>query len=317
LGEYKEYPNHVELPGGEMFYYASPLDTPIKMGELMEWFRHESKKAELHPVEISALFHYEFVLIHPFDDGNGRVSRLLQNYVLMRAGLPPIVIKSIDKQDYLAALHRADAGDMEAFVNYSGEQLLWSLEVSLKAAHGESLDEPGDLEKRVELLKRKFKLSAKKVVTKKSPEVMLGLFNNSILPLAKSWLETLNKFDSFFYSRTESVTLDGREYADFSVLSTSAPNSVIVEKLFNQSVGMITLRSRPKGLRPLKMDMTLNGGSVEFWFYEYAYQIGSPEAKVFLEKEYDEQLTLEEIQQLVQGLGNYLLDVIETETRKK
>ena len=84
VGEYKKYPNSVRLANGELFEYVSPTDTPIKMGELIRWFREECTKREMHPLELAALLHYKFVLIHPFDDGNGRISRLLMNYVLLK-----------------------------------------------------------------------------------------------------------------------------------------------------------------------------------------------------------------------------------------
>ena len=81
VGNYKTQPNSVRLPNGELFEYTAPQEVPIKMQELMEWYR--DKQTALHPVSLAAMFHYKFVCIHPFDDGNGRVSRLLMNYVLL------------------------------------------------------------------------------------------------------------------------------------------------------------------------------------------------------------------------------------------
>lgn len=98
VGNYKEFSNSVRLQNGEMFHYASPEENPILMGELIDWYRKEEQKAELHPVALAALLHYKFVRIHPFDDGNGRISRLLMNYVLFKHNLPPIIIKSSDKK---------------------------------------------------------------------------------------------------------------------------------------------------------------------------------------------------------------------------
>ena len=57
------------------------------MGELIEWYRTEQEKKAMHPVALAALLHYKFVCIHPFDDGNGRISRLLTNYVLLKKRL--------------------------------------------------------------------------------------------------------------------------------------------------------------------------------------------------------------------------------------
>ncbi|MBV7532156.1 Fic family protein [Chitinophaga sp. sic0106] len=154
IGNYKKYPNSVLLQNGEIFHYTSPEDTPIEMGELISWYRSEEEKKELHPVALAALLHYKFVRIHPFDDGNGRMSRLLMNFVLLKYGLPPVVIKASDKKNYLFALNQADTGDLNAFITYVSAQLTWSLELSIKGAKGESLEEEDDIDKEIAIWKR-------------------------------------------------------------------------------------------------------------------------------------------------------------------
>lgn len=192
IGDYKEFSNSVRLQNGEMFHYASPTDTPIKMAELLEWYRTE--ETNLYPLTLAAMLHYKFVRIHPFDDGNGRISRLLMNYVLLKHNLPPVVIKSKEKSDYLSALHLADVGDYEAFISYIGEQLEWSLNLSIKAAKGESIEESGDLEKEIELLKTK--LSGKN--RSKSPKSTYEVFEYSKLKMWPSLLSLLKEFNDFF-----------------------------------------------------------------------------------------------------------------------
>lgn len=146
VGNYKEHPNSVRLPNGQIFHYTSPAETPMKMGELMEWLRDEQEKKELHPVVLATLLHYNFVRIHPFDDGNGRLSRLLMNYILFKNNLPPVVIKSADKKEYLRVLGEADAGNLLPLIEYVSQQLIWSLNLSIDAAKGHSISESDDLQ---------------------------------------------------------------------------------------------------------------------------------------------------------------------------
>ena len=182
VGKYKQYPNSVRLENGEIFEYASPEETPILMGELMAWYRAETEKGTSHALLLAAMMHYKFVCIHPFDDGNGRVSRLLMNYVLFRHGFPPIIIKSADKANYLRALNLADTGDLEAFVRYISEQLVWSLELYIKAAKGENLEEPDDLDKELAVLQKQ--LSTKSALEERAtPENIAEVVEKNLILL--------------------------------------------------------------------------------------------------------------------------------------
>ncbi len=73
-----------------------------------EWY--EAGKNALNPVELAALAHLKFVTIHPFGDGNGRVSRLVMNHVLYRSGHPMMDIKYRDRGSYYNALERSQTG---------------------------------------------------------------------------------------------------------------------------------------------------------------------------------------------------------------
>lgn len=176
-GSYKTSPNNVRTSTGEIFQFASPEDTPARMQELVTWMQSELEMPTVHPVDFLARLHHDFVLIHPFDDGNGRVARLLINYVLLRLSYPPIIIQSADKANYLAALRTADEGDLPALAKYLAQQMEWALNLGLRAAKGESLEEPSDLEKEVAAFIRNQK-SAREVKLK-SPEVLDELFKIS------------------------------------------------------------------------------------------------------------------------------------------
>ncbi|MCL1969778.1 MAG: Fic family protein [Bacteroidetes bacterium] len=108
VGVYKTRPNSVITPTGEVFDYASPEETPSLMGDLVEWYRNEEQNGKLKVEELAALFHYRYIRIHPFDDGNGRIARLLVNYIFLRHNYPMLVIRADDRQNYLKVLHQCD-----------------------------------------------------------------------------------------------------------------------------------------------------------------------------------------------------------------
>ena len=133
-GEYKTQPNHVRTATGEIFRFAIPEEVPAKMQELMEWFTENIESPPASIASFLAQLHHRFILIHPFDDGNGRIVRLLLNCALIRLGYPPFVIKAKDKKTYFSTLQKADAGNMDALALYLGRTLASWLEIGIKAA---------------------------------------------------------------------------------------------------------------------------------------------------------------------------------------
>ena len=107
-GQYKSRPNSVITRYGDRFEYASPEETPGLMADLVDWYNAAEREGKLSPVELAALFHYRYIRIHPFEDGNGRIARLMVNYILTRHNYPMIVVRSRKKSDYLESLHQAD-----------------------------------------------------------------------------------------------------------------------------------------------------------------------------------------------------------------
>jgi Fic family protein len=235
VGDYKEFPNSVRLQNGEIFEYASPMDTPILMGELVQWYRTESEKEEKHPIELAALLHYKFVRIHPFDDGNGRISRLLMNYVLLKNDLPPVVVKSADKRNYLAALHSADTGNLAAFVEYIAHQLVWSLETGIKAAKGESIEEPDDLDKEISLLKKE--LANENVLQETATvENIAQVIEENLMPLFQWVEEKCEGLKEFFfdYDRRMEFKVNGQNGNRLVGTKESLWDTFIHNWLYNQ-----------------------------------------------------------------------------------
>ncbi|MFA4819914.1 MAG: Fic family protein [Candidatus Aenigmatarchaeota archaeon] len=79
--------------------------------QLTIWYRRNKKK--YHPIVVAALMHHGFESIHPFRDGNGRVGRLILNFILRKNGFPLIDIKYKDRESYYAALSKADEGNLK------------------------------------------------------------------------------------------------------------------------------------------------------------------------------------------------------------
>ena len=158
--ENKTTPNHVQTITGEIFYFATPEETPAKMHDLVNWYNEKTIEKNANPLLIAAEFHYKFIRIHPFDDGNGRTARILMNFILMKFGYPPVIIKTEDKANYFAALQMADAGNIEVFINYIAQNLKRSLEIMIAGAKGEEIEEDeNDVAKKIKTLEEKLKIA--------------------------------------------------------------------------------------------------------------------------------------------------------------
>ncbi|TAE00845.1 MAG: Fic family protein [Bacteroidetes bacterium] len=201
LGEYKKMPNHVQTLTGETHFYASPEETPIKMQELMDFYRNLQANSQIHALVLCAVFHYEFVNIHPFDDGNGRMARLLMNLILMKKGFPVIVIRQEKefRNQYYAALAQADSETFQPFVELLAEGLLHSLETFWKGANGESMEEPDDLDKELFLFKKELEGRKDRIEMKFGENTVNLVFNHTIQPLLKHLQNKLLKFKDLFF----------------------------------------------------------------------------------------------------------------------
>ena len=90
-------------------------EVPNLMASLLRW--HSKNKDKLHPLILATYFHAEFERIHPFVDGNGRVGRLIMNFILHKNNLPMINIPKRTKFVYYESLRKAHKGDYRSFVN--------------------------------------------------------------------------------------------------------------------------------------------------------------------------------------------------------
>jgi Fic family protein len=135
-GKYKTHPNSVaafDEAGkqiGIVFETATPFDTPRLMTEAIDWARDALETRRLHPLLVTAIFIVVFLEIHPFQDGNGRLSRILTTLLLLRSGYSYVPYSSLEsviehnKEGYYLALRqtqgtiRTDAPNWQPWLLY-------------------------------------------------------------------------------------------------------------------------------------------------------------------------------------------------------
>lgn len=117
-GQYKKLSNRIEAFDstgtslGVLFETSSPFHTPGNMSELVAWYAAATGSASIHPLMAAGIFIVVFLAIHPFQDGNGRLSRILTTLLLLRAGYAHVPYASLEsiieerKDAYYLALRR-------------------------------------------------------------------------------------------------------------------------------------------------------------------------------------------------------------------
>lgn len=117
-GRYRKVP---VLISGSKFPVTPPSKIPAEMKKFLSWYNHYETK--MHPVEFAALVHKKFVFIHPFIDGNGRLSRLLMNLALLRNDYSIAIIPAILRHEYIETLEIAHENDAR-FIEFITDRII-------------------------------------------------------------------------------------------------------------------------------------------------------------------------------------------------
>ena len=249
IGDYKTTPNNVRTSTGEMYYFTPPDQVKPAMSDLIDWYRR-MEGAKEHPIIIASTFHYRFVRIHPFDDGNGRMARLLMNMILIRHGYTVAMIQREGRDDYIDHLEGADRSeDLTEFINYIASCCEYSLNLHLKAARGESIEDVDDIDKEIALFKQSLVTNTDEIPFAR--QYVIGTLN-PFVEHCRSKAELLS--DAFASVRTSSTfhgtSVDGQihdlrrtpnrrrlEFEDAPILDELSSASFILRSRFSMFQG--------------------------------------------------------------------------------
>lgn len=301
-GIYKTRPNSVKTVTGELFEYASVEETPALMHDLLEWYREAEERQDINPIELAALFHYRYIRIHPFEDGNGRISRLIVNYILAKHGYPMIVVKSNDKSNYLTALHQCDVAvgaipsvgahaeleQIKPLVDYLTKCTEQSLSLSIKAAKGENITEADDWKKK---LKTKYANKINKPAL--TDEIKADILDNEYSPLLGRIDTELSELYSIFKSARWGKTSSLYDLTQVNMINFSVEGEV----------------------EDLSTSIYIRIELFQFWYKYSIFSVnGNVIEKSLFTKEltYSGHLTDEDKEKIINAIGNYLYAFVET-----
>jgi Fic family protein len=229
-GQYKSRDNMVRLADGSTFPYVSAAETPSAMHDLLTWYR--SNDAALHPIELAAQFHYRFILVHPFLDGNGRTARLLTNLILLQHDYPlGVIIRADSHRDrYVGALRAVDGSvplaelrpnhpklNFFPFVDFVATEALWLFDQAIDIVESRTIVTPEDLAARVQQIERESMAATGVPLDESARQRALGIAVE----------ETTTRLERMLTSMLTSANAGLREMS-FGISSHTAPLVEIV-----------------------------------------------------------------------------------------
>ena len=209
------------------------------------------------------------------------------------------MIKTEDKENYFAVLRLADADQFEPFVIYIAENLAHSLELMIKGAKGESVEEPDDLEKEIAILYGQLNRFEK---IKKSKESITEFLLTNASQLYKTFYDQSVLFDKFYFERKVNFAVNKEP----SMYYNKSPK-VALDHIDNitDKTNLFTIYCKHNGFKTDQLQDLDFYGEISFEFLNtkvlcYSNHPSNKEAKII--KQYGAELSQEEINILVRGV---------------
>jgi Fic family protein len=314
-GQYKKMPNYLYSNTGERIDFEPPEDVPRLMNELINWTNNHlfsdylnkssRKKYSLHPVLVASIFHLRFVNIHHFGDGNGRMARIISNLILMIKGYTPAIIQLQNRDDYYHAIGQSDATQINPLAIIFAQSILKTLEISIKGAKGENIDDLDDWQKELTLLQTMLQENNHINGIKQTAAIKLKIYQLCFRALFLDFFRETKIFSSFF-ENFEQLTLIN-DSSNTTAVGIDYLDQHIPDYNHYQSIGAACIGSNWKGQsiaqQSFRLDLCIE-------FQDYFYEIKTK--TMSLKKKYTELLSPDEMGQLIAAIGKTGLETIKS-----
>jgi prophage maintenance system killer protein len=235
-GEYKKSPNNPQRDG-VIYNYCPPEHTASEMDNLIDIFNNKLNNA--HIIIKAAYLHHSFVQIHPFQDGNGRLARLLASFVVIKGGLFPLTIERDERAKYINALEKADKGQFQELIDVFSNDQIKSIQQSLNLET--TVDSSGSykvvlniLEKKLSSLEKERLEENKRVNSIK--ENMKSVYDYLIEELEQYAEDLKKRFNSI------SVNVEGIDKEHYDFLYLIFPYAKFYKYYANHSLKSYSIR---------------------------------------------------------------------------
>lgn len=322
IGVWKSDPNYVINYKGERFDFAPPAEVPERMHNLLNKTNaaidaiQQNKNNAPHPLDIALQFHLDYVIIHPFYDGNGRTARILTNLLLISFGYPPFWVKTNERSIYNQYIGdiQGYGGSPDLFFEFAANMILRSQQLVLDAIEGKELEEPDDIDKRIAMLDRKLEGMNEAVQKTKNEEVLQEILKAVVEPLFKKVFEKILKLSPLFASTEFSYFIDGSGgvHGNFNDMIDDIEIGWEQKKGNIRNIDLHIYLSKLKKLGTKAFDVS---SDIKINFENHKYQIILQNDET-IDHLYHQIPTLKKIDEIASRLVNMMFDRIEEQVKR-
>lgn len=325
IGAWKTEPNYIYNYKNERFDFALPAEVPARMHDLLNKTNadidaiEQNKKDAPHPIDVALQFHLDYVIIHPFYDGNGRTARILTNLLLISFGYPPFWVKTPERSIYNQYIGdiQGYGGSPDLFFDFAADQILRSQNLVLDAIEGKEISELDDLDKELALLRAELK-GEHVLNTKANSQNIADAMEENIIPLFILLEEKCEGLKEFFFDTDRRIEFEIEGESGQRVVGSkdSKWEQLKTNWLNNQ------IKAQKKKLRHIRYNYELKGFrktvsansfwlSAEVWFNDYNYSLQTnPNRNNPLQVPYGKKFSTTELQGLAAPMIKEIIEGI-------
>ncbi len=207
-GMFKELDNNPSRDDGTVFKYCPPVHVRGEIEKLIEIYNIIESRGD-KSVIVASWFHHAFTIIHPFQDGNGRMARLLTSLILIKRGLFPFSTR--DKKNYILALSEADSNNTQKFVDFVCDSQAKYIGLALNTDFEQSLNQES-YEKAADAFINAISNKAQEY--KKERKILFDKKRNEIFSFVKSNVENYKKSLSNRMPKEVTIMLESADFLD-------------------------------------------------------------------------------------------------------
>jgi Fic family protein len=320
VGNWKKQNNHVINRKGEKFDFMDWELIPDKIHDLLnrtnaaiDALQQGKRKDVRHPLDIAFDFHFEYLTIHPFYDGNGRTARILTNLILISFGYPPFWITEKEKDTYYAYLTdiQGYGGDRKLLDAFMADLVLRSQQLVVDVIEGKDIEDEDDLDKEIALLKVSFE----NLPSLRSIDILKLIYKKIKNEVLQDTLKTLNKFQDFFYEVKTFEMLDGKQnILNFPIIELKEAllfpmnftgRQIDVDDFFKEIVFTNVLSKLKRGAKQLEARTEM---FIKFEKFQYIFYLNVNGTQLFFkEYKYHESISSNDLKEMQKELKKYFL----------